>query len=832
MENQQFRGNNTSPLMQQEKDKKQESKQTSGQQTFGKSNNQELTQQLQQHLKNLQNTNSTSQNQFNNKGLDYFQFEINISGHQQNNLQKEENEDKKSDSNQQQIQQFNQSINQSFSLQSDIDENQVMGKIHLPNINDMYNKIQIEKLQEMQQNRQQIHKSNITSSTPQFNSSSVDARSNQNIKFSWQNNGLSSPTQLNMLEKDPNIQGLQKQVTSNFNFPEEQELIHEDNDDIPSNLEYALNTSNKDNLRGNLYEDSENNYSISRNRANPQYSNYGNGLLRGLPSNLLSYNAIDPNFVNNIRESLSPEPIKALPTNEEYAELVKTIKRARLDSLLGISHNFLMQNEVGSIDQQSLTTENTNTKYKIFDLGNKQFKNCSLQDILNFNIILKTVSTVNRKQSILVDSLNGQQLNEPNMSKQVSSNSALNPSNIHYMIFLTSITEQVLSTIINSYGLNPLLLWEIILKQQYDKVFQIDENTVFYNIEVIEDNQLQKKYIIKIIHLIKRNIMFVVTNQQGHLPFMSLMKKIFKFQSLDHPAKQSSQTHNNKNDNQQQPVFTTHENQSNIYAQKNRWSGDIKLNIVDSGKKIENLPTERVDTLRDARDSDSLIQKQYQEPVYLQQIKLGGLRGHAQSADKEEIKLVQPNLYQKPQENGNFQFSNSNLENNQSADSQQQFEDTYSNASEFVGGGNILQKQQTFGLNQVNEKGVIAQLQCEDILYGVIDDSIRKIEPIILRFEPEAQALNNLSLNLSHNEKLDYVRRSHMAKDMMLWFDNDLQIKQKFFKSLKKKAFISTKMKVSIFSISIVNHLIAAFEIPQRAIEQLSDNNEESQECG
>lgn len=62
-------------------------------------------------------------------------------------------------------------------------------------------------------------------------------------------------------------------------------------------------------------------------------------------------------------------------------------------------------------------------------------------------------------------------------------------------------------------------------------------------------------------------------------------------------------------------------------------------------------------------------------------------------------------------------------------------------------------------------------------MFGIVDESMRKIEPIIVRFEREAMALNNLSLNLSHYEKLDYVRRSHMAKDVMLHFENDLDIK-------------------------------------------------------
>lgn len=101
-------------------------------------------------------------------------------------------------------------------------------------------------------------------------------------------------------------------------------------------------------------------------------------------------------------------------------------------------------------------------------------------------------------------------------------------------------------------------------------------------------------------------------------------------------------------------------------------------------------------------------------------------------------------------------------------------------------------------------------LECEDILFGMIDESMRKIEPIILRFEREAQALNNLSLNLSHYEKLDYVRRSHMAKDVMNQFQSDLEIKQQFFISLRKKDFISQKMRVSnliskIYNIDVID---------------------------
>jgi hypothetical protein len=61
-------------------------------------------------------------------------------------------------------------------------------------------------------------------------------------------------------------------------------------------------------------------------------------------------------------------------------------------------------------------------------------------------------------------------------------------------------------------------------------------------------------------------------------------------------------------------------------------------------------------------------------------------------------------------------------------------------------------------------------LNCEDIIYGIVDESLRKIEPIVVSFDKEAHALNNLSLNLSHQEKLGYVRRSHLAKDIMVHF--------------------------------------------------------------
>ena len=57
-----------------------------------------------------------------------------------------------------------------------------------------------------------------------------------------------------------------------------------------------------------------------------------------------------------------------------------------------------------------------------------------------------------------------------------------------------------------------------------------------------------------------------------------------------------------------------------------------------------------------------------------------------------------------------------------------------------------------------------SQICCEDVLFAIFDESLRKIEPIIVKFySEEALVVNQLSCNLSHYEQLDFVRRVHMA---------------------------------------------------------------------
>ena len=54
---------------------------------------------------------------------------------------------------------------------------------------------------------------------------------------------------------------------------------------------------------------------------------------------------------------------------------------------------------------------------------------------------------------------------------------------------LSNIQEEDLSKILGEYEMNPIILWEIILRQQYDKIFKFDDDTILYNIRIIKEFQ-------------------------------------------------------------------------------------------------------------------------------------------------------------------------------------------------------------------------------------------------------------------------------------------------------------------------------------------------------
>lgn len=97
----------------------------------------------------------------------------------------------------------------------------------------------------------------------------------------------------------------------------------------------------------------------------------------------------------------------------------------------------------------------------------------------------------------------------------------------------------------------------------------------------------------------------------------------------------------------------------------------------------------------------------------------------------------------------------------------------------------LLQRRRRHNL-QVSRVDIVDGIECEDVIFGIFDEQLRKIEPIIKKFyTDEALVLNQLSMNLSHYEQLDFVRRNHMASKMLIYLSIDLKIKKRFYQQIR-----------------------------------------------
>lgn len=52
-------------------------------------------------------------------------------------------------------------------------------------------------------------------------------------------------------------------------------------------------------------------------------------------------------------------------------------------------------------------------------------------------------------------------------------------------------------------------MWEITLKQRQDKQFQVDEDTILYNLNVLKEYQQGKMSLIKILHMRKIKVLII-----------------------------------------------------------------------------------------------------------------------------------------------------------------------------------------------------------------------------------------------------------------------------------------------------------------------------------
>lgn len=55
-------------------------------------------------------------------------------------------------------------------------------------------------------------------------------------------------------------------------------------------------------------------------------------------------------------------------------------------------------------------------------------------------------------------------------------------TNFNLVVSISQPNEREVQELLAEYQINPILLWEIIMRQCYDKVFKIDNNTILYNV--------------------------------------------------------------------------------------------------------------------------------------------------------------------------------------------------------------------------------------------------------------------------------------------------------------------------------------------------------------
>jgi hypothetical protein len=64
-------------------------------------------------------------------------------------------------------------------------------------------------------------------------------------------------------------------------------------------------------------------------------------------------------------------------------------------------------------------------------------------------------------------------------------------------------------------------VWEITLKQRQDKQFQVDEDTILYNLNVLKEYQQGKMSLIKILHMRKIKVLIITGDSNTSAQYSS-----------------------------------------------------------------------------------------------------------------------------------------------------------------------------------------------------------------------------------------------------------------------------------------------------------------------
>ena len=85
---------------------------------------------------------------------------------------------------------------------------------------------------------------------------------------------------------------------------------------------------------------------------------------------------------------------------------------------------------------------------------------------------------------------------------------------------MTNLNHQVLWSLIEEFELNPVVAWELSINSSFDNLIEVDPYTLIYKISIVQNVLITERYHFKILHLIRKNLILVMTDSDGEKEFM------------------------------------------------------------------------------------------------------------------------------------------------------------------------------------------------------------------------------------------------------------------------------------------------------------------------
>ena len=63
-------------------------------------------------------------------------------------------------------------------------------------------------------------------------------------------------------------------------------------------------------------------------------------------------------------------------------------------------------------------------------------------------------------------------------------------------------------------------------------MLKVDDDTAFFNLEIIKEYQINTMHPYKIMHQYFKNILLIITDKEGEKAFINMMRKFFMFEEI------------------------------------------------------------------------------------------------------------------------------------------------------------------------------------------------------------------------------------------------------------------------------------------------------------